>query len=365
MNKLILFLSLCVCLAACNDKCAFTVNGTVKQDVSIGDSVYLQYVEKGRVFTIARDAVKDSSFCLKGSSCEPKLCYIVSVINGKPRSKAELFVEPGDININIGNKRSILSGTFLNTRLQEYNDSILLIDQMFKGFYERRKIKTLSAAAIAEADKGMKVLSIVREEYITRFIEKNIDNPVCSYILTKNHEYLDPQKGLLYISQMPQENKCDTTIRHIEHTFRNKILTAEGSRFVDFDASSNDGKRVKLSNYVGNGKVTVLNIWSTTGPNVKTNISDFKAIADKYKDRVECVSFAIDKDATAWNDAIKKYEMWWNNISDMQGWSSKAVFSYGINSFPYNIIFSSDGTILHKGIQTEDIGPKLDEYIKL
>ena len=359
MNKLILLLSVCACLVACSDK--YTVEGTVREGVNIGDSVYLQYIEKGRVYTIGRDAVKNSNFSFSGVNSEPRLCYIVSKVNGTPRSKAELFIEPGEIYVTLDETHPRLSGTFLNTRLQEYNDSIKLIDQMFKTYYDKSKRKNLSVKGAEEADKGMKVLSIVREDYLARFIEKNIDNPVCTYIITKNHEYIDPEKGLQYLSRMPEENKCDTTIRHIEHTFRNKIATAEGKKILDFDAYTNDGKRVKLSNFIGKGKLTVLNIWSTTGRKAQSDVAEFKAVADKYKDKVEFVSFAIDKDVTAWNNAIKKYEMWWNNISDMQGWNSKAIFSYGINSFPYNIIIDQYGIIIRKGIKTEEIYSALEE----
>jgi hypothetical protein len=184
-----------------------------------------------------------------------------------------------------------------------------------------------------------------------------------SMLRSQLYEYIDPEQGLLFISRMSEENKCDTTVKHVEHTFKNKIATSEGGIFLDFDAYSNDGKRVKFSDYVGKGKVTVLNVWSTSGRNVQSDVAEFKALADTFKDKVEFVSFAIDRDVTAWNDAIKKYEMWWNNISDMKGWSSQAIFSYGINSFPYNIIFDAYGTILHKGINTEDIYSKLEKEL--
>ena len=170
MNKILLFLSALACLTACSNKCAYTVTGTVDEGVNIGDSVYLQYVNGGRVYTLGHEPVKDGKFSFKGESCEPLVCYIVSNVNGKMRSNAELFVEPGEINIKIGSKRSILSGTFLNTRLQEYNDSIDILNNMFLGFYEKSKGKSLSVKAAEEADKGMKVLSIARNEYIHLFI---------------------------------------------------------------------------------------------------------------------------------------------------------------------------------------------------
>ena len=362
MNRFLL-LFICACIVACGGNREYTVTGTINKEAVVGDSVFLQYIDNGWIYTIGRDAVNNSSFSFKGECSKPRLCYIVSVVDGKVRPNAELFIEPGDISVKIGSNRSILSGTLLNTRLQEYNDSIDIIDNMFMKFYNRSKLKSLSAKAAEETNKGIQVLSVVREEYINRFIEKNIDNPVATYIISKNHESINPEKGIQFISQMPIENKSDTSVRHIEHTFRNKIMTAEGKKFLDFNAFSNEGKKVKLSDFVGKGKIVVLNLWSTTGRKVQSNVSEFKAVADKYKGKVEFMSFAIDKDVAAWNNAIKKYEMWWSHISDMKGWDSRAVFSYGINSFPYNIIFSADGTILHKGVNSEELYSLLDKML--
>ena len=364
MSRILLSLSLFACIVACSNKCAFTIKGTVEQGINIGDTVYLQYIDQGMVYTLDQTAVKDGKFTFEGERCEPVVCYVVSNINGKVRSNAELFVEPGEIALNIGAKRATLSGTPLNTRLQEYNDSIDILDAMFKGFYDKSKVKTLSVKAAEEADKGMKVLSIVRKEYINRFMEKNIDNPVSTYILTRNYEFLDPEEGIDIISRMPLENKCDTAVKHIEQTFRNKITTAEGKSFTDFETFRNDGKRVKLSDFVGKGKMAVLNIWSSTGRNAKNEIAELKALADTFKESVEFVSLAIEWDVNAWNTAIKENEMWWHNISDVRGWNSKAVFSYGVNSFPFNIVFSADGTILRKGAKCKELYSILEESTK-
>lgn len=364
MNRVLLTLSLFACIVACSEKCTFTVKGTVEQGINIGDTVYLQYIDKGMIHTLGQTIVKGGKFSFTGEKCEPVVCYIVSKVNGKVRSNAEFFVEPGEIDVNIGAKRNKLAGTPLNIRLQEYNDSIDILDTMFKGFYDKSKVKTLSVKAAEEADKGMKVLSIVRKEYINRFMEKNIDNPVCAYILTKNHELIEPEEGIEIISRMPLENKCDTAVRHIEQTFRNKITTAEGKKFSDFEIYAKDGKRVKLSDFVGKGKVAVMNIWSTTGRNAKNDIAEFKALADAYKESVEFVGLAIEWDVKAWNAAIKENEMWWNHISDVQGWNSKAVFSYGVNSFPYNIVFAADGTIMRKGVKCSELYSILEEATK-
>lgn len=354
IRKIVLFVCLSAMLFAC-DKNAFVLNGTVEKGVSMGDSVYLQYLDNGRVVTIGRAAVKGGKFSIDGSIEKPRLCYLVTLLDGRPRSKAELFAEPGDIDLNVGAIRPTLSGTLLNERLQEYNDSIDILDRMFVQYYEKSKIPTLSVKGAEEADKGMKVVTMVRNDYVNRFMVKNIDNAVSGYILSKNYERIDPEKGLEYISMMVPENKSDTLMKHIQKTFQNKIATAEGKPFVDFSAYTADGKVVKLSDYVGKGKITVLNIWGTNRKELAAEIAAFKAFADAHKDKVQCLGFAVDTDVAKWNSTIKENGMWWQQISDLRGWASTAIFAYGVNSYPYNIVFAADGTILRKNAKDNDL----------
>ena len=354
IRKIVLFVCLSAVLFAC-DKNAFVVNGTVEKGVSMGDSVYLQYVDKSSVVTIGRAAVKNGKFSIDGSIEKPRLCYLVTLLNGSPRSKAELFAEPGDIELNVGAIRPTLSGTLLNERLQEYKDSIDILDRLFVQYYEKSKIPTLSEKGAEEADKGMKVVTLVRNDYVNRFMVKNIDNVVSGYILSKNYDRLDPEKGLEYISMMLPEHKNDTLIKHFEKTFQNKIATAEGKPFVDFPAFTADGQRVKLSDYVGKGKITVLNIWGTNRKGLAAEVAAFKAFADAHKEQVQCLSFAVDTDVAKWNSTIKENNMWWQQISDLRGWGSTAIFAYGVNSYPYNIVFAADGTILRKNVKVNEL----------
>ena len=226
---------------------------------------------------------------------------------------------------------------------------------MFKRYREKSLIPNLSEKGAEEAQKGMMVLSLTRSEYVNKFLEKNIDNMVSGYILTKNHGTIDPEAGARFIARMPLECKSDTTVRHIEKSFHNKIATAEGKIFKDFTALNNSGKSVRFSDYVGKGKVTVLNVCGSTGKNAASDAKEMKAIADAFKDNVQFVGLAIETDARAWNKFIESNSIWWPQMSELQGWGSRAIFSYGINSFPYNIVFDANGRILRRGIRTAEL----------
>ena len=363
MRKIFILLSLVALLASC-DKNAFTVNGTVEKGFNIGDTVFLQYIDNGRIVTLGREAVKNGQFKIKGSSEKPRLCYLSSIVGGKIRTSAEVYVEPGNIELTLGVKRNKVAGTPLNTNLQEYKDSIDILDIMFKQYYDKSKHEFLSQKAAEEADKAMKVLSIVRSQYVERFLEKNIDNEVSCYILSNNIETLSPETGAKLIARMPAELKADTLVRHIERTFHNKIATAEGKIFTDFKAITNDSKRVQFSDYVGKGKVVVLNIWSSNSRNAKREIASFKAFAEANKENVVCVSFAVDTDAAKWDKTVQQNNMWWPQISDLQGWSSRTIFAYGINLYPYNIMFDAEGRIYRRAVAFDALQSVVDEIKK-
>ena len=346
------------------DRNGYTVNGTVEKGVNIGDSVYLHYIENGHIIPLGCEAVRDGQFKFEGSSEKPHLCYLSSIIGGKIRTSTEFYVEPGEIELFLGVKRNKISGTQLNINLQEYKDSIDILDAMFMQYYNKSKHEFLSQKAAEEADKAMKILSLVRSQYVERFLEKNIDNPVSSYILSKNIETLDPEKGARLIARMPLELKSDTMVRHIENSFLNKITTAEGKIFTDFKAVTNDGKKVNFSDYVAKGKVVVLNIWSATGSNDAGEIATLKAFADANKENVVCVSFAVDTNAETWNSAIKKNGMWWPQISDLRGWNSRAIFSYGVNIYPYNIVFDAEGRIFRRAVALSNLQSVVDEALR-
>ena len=363
MKNYLLLILASVILLSC-ERSNFTLSGTIEQGVECGDSVHLQYIENGRPYKVAGDAVKNGTFTINGYIDRGRLCYLTTIVNNKIKSKAELYVEPGDIELNINALRSVVSGTFLNTRLQEYRDSIDILDSMFKRYYSRNIDETLSQKAIEEAEKAMKVLSVAREEYITRFLEKNIDNPVSNYILSKNYDLIDPEKGARFIARMPLENKSDTLVRHIERTFHNKVATSEGKRFTDFGALSTDKRAVRLSHYVGKGKIAVLNIWSTQSRNLARDISTIKSAYEAYGDKVQFVGFAIENNPEALKTAVKRNNMQWEQMSDFMGWGSKAIFSYGINSYPYIIVFDADGFILRRNIKPSELNGYLNSIVK-
>ena len=110
---------------------------------------------------------------------------------------------------------------------------------------------------------------------------------------------------------------------------RNKERTAEGSMFVDFTVTDENGKEQKLSDYVGKG-LTVL------------GIAVWDAPADTQK-------------------AIEELQIPWAQITNA---GSVPTDLYGINGIPHIILFAPDGTIVARDLRGEAMIAKVAEVMK-
>ncbi len=66
----------------------------------------------------------------------------------------------------------------------------------------------------------------------------------------------------------------------------------------------------------------------------------------------------------AWLDAIEKDGLpWEHHVSDLKGWESKAVDTYGFQSIPYTVLVDKDGTILGVNLRGPSLRDKLKEIL--
>jgi thiol-disulfide isomerase/thioredoxin len=126
-----------------------------------------------------------------------------------------------------------------------------------------------------------------------------------------------------------------------------------------------EGNMHKLSEYVGQGKIVLIDFWASWCPPCRKEMPALVELYKKYnKKGFEIVGVSLDKDKDAWVEGVKNMHMEWKQLSDLKFWESEGAALYGVNSIPHTVLVDKDGTILAKNLHGEELNTKLAELIK-
>jgi thiol-disulfide isomerase/thioredoxin len=159
-------------------------------------------------------------------------------------------------------------------------------------------------------------------------------------------------------------------------TFRNQYAQIENA-YYEFASSVNgtvpvpeislanpDGKIIKLSDL--KGKVVLIDFWASwCGPCRAENPNVVK-MYQKFKNKGFTVfSVSLDEDATKWKEAIAKDQLEWDyHVSDLKGWKSSVVSTFGFEGIPYTVLVNKEGKIIGKNLRGEKLEETLNELLK-
>ena len=126
-----------------------------------------------------------------------------------------------------------------------------------------------------------------------------------------------------------------------------------------------EGKIVKLSDYVGKGKVVLVDFWASWCGPCRREMPNLVETYAKYKGKnFEIVGVSLDQDGAAWKEAIKKMNMTWPQMSDLKFWQSEGAQLYAVNSIPHTVLIDGSGKIIARGLHGEELQAKIAEAVK-
>ena len=238
--------------------------------------------------------------------------------------------------------------------LAEYRDSVEKIEQAYyaavAGLDEDAADKLLEDAIAQLADNGKKLLR-----------KYPLDTEIATEVLGDIYHYLTDEELSDVISSLGDEVQKTEVVSSISDNLQTKKATAVGRKFVDFTVDHVAGvdkagnpiyEKKSLSDFVGKGKVMLVDFWSPWCPPCKAEIPNIKAVWEKYHgDDFDVLSVAVWEESRKmdWHNTIdtaKVYDMRWLQLNN--GHQEPAAL-YGIEGIPHMILFDKDGTILKRG----------------
>ncbi|WP_300901612.1 TlpA disulfide reductase family protein [uncultured Bacteroides sp.] len=364
MKKFTYLLAVAAMMTACSGNKGYVVTGTVEGGAD-GETVYLQKREKRNMVKLDSAVITNGTFTFKGTQDTAMNCYVIWAPEGKENLLMNFFLENGNINIELTRNNDSATGTPNNNAYQEIRSQINEVNSQLNELFKAMSDTALTAEQREAKMKEVEALTEKMSEINKKGVFKNITNAVGIQLLKENYydfnvEELDP-----LMPQIPAQFENDEMIIQIKENVEKMKATAVGRTFTDFTMNTPEGEPVKLSDYVGKGKVVLVDFWASWCGPCRREMPNLVEAYAKYKDKgFEIVGVSLDQNAEAWKSAIEKLNITWPQMSDLKYWNCEGARLYAVSSIPHVVLIDGEGTIIARGLHGEKLLEKLAEVIK-
>ena len=332
MKKIAFLFTALLLLASCSK--GYKVTVTFPDDSANGETAFLTNYDTGD--TLLSATVENNACTFEGNA--DKGFFARLLVGG---NRYGFIVEPGDVKLNIA------EGTAISP----------LNDKMAAWSKDMQAIAEDSTLTEAESDARY-------AEELFKFYQGNKDNAIgpwafCNYLMYKDFTEADIDAML---KEAPAEYAQLKRVAKAKNAARQLAVTAVGQKFTDFEVPAADGSMQKLSDYVGKGKVTLVDFWASWCGPCRAEIPKLQALKAKYGDKFDVLGVAVWDNPDDTRKAMEQMEITWPVIIGTEQLNQPTDL-YGIKGIPHIIIFGPDGTILSRGLTGDDLANKLVEVL--
>ena len=294
------------------------------------------------------------------------------------RGQTSVFIEPGNINIEIYKDsihKSKVEGTYNNKVFNDYKNKY----QEKTEAIEAVKAEFLSSEKDSEGLKALQKkgdsLRAQLKNFGFEFIEDNNDSDFSLFIL----EGLTNQKGFDLELATKAYESIETSIKTKNETNQlisnrikekiesnpNKSKIKIGMKAPDFTAPNPQGEQITLSKI--NGKVIIVDFWASWCKPCRIENPNLVKLYDTYHSKgLEIISVSLERgDQKAfWIEAIKKDQLSWYNVSNLKFWQDPIAQAYSVNSIPATFILDENGTVIAERLRGSELEAKIKSLLE-
>ncbi len=360
MQKILFTLSLVLLFISCGKDNKFTIEGTVKN--ASGSVLYLEHVGLSKVSVI--DSAKlnaDGDFKFrKERSAFPEFYRLklskqlidlaidsTETITIKADSAAfakDYTVEGSENNLKI-KELSLLKANTANLLNEE---TINAYKEIAKKYIIENPGATVAYYALLQTIKGLMIFDPYDKAdnrfygaVATQWYSRYPDSPLSKHL--KN----------ISLSGM----KTIRAEQSLEYTVSNTI------DFIDIELPAISGSKIKLSDVIAQGKVTLLEFCTHFEQGSPEHNMLLAKVYEKHKDKgFQIFQVSLDTDEHAWKNAATNLP--WISVRDPQSVYSENARWYNVNTLPTGFIINKNGEIILRITDYRNLEADIAKYFK-
>ena len=332
MNTLLKIATLIVVLQSCNAELknsdGFTLNGNI-EGLKNGIVVLakLDLVTNERV-DVDSTEIKDGKFAFDGNIESP---YLHTLFFNGNQDKIHFFLENSEITITV-NIDDIENSSIIGSREDSLFHSYQLDD-------------------IFDRKLGMEIMLNYPDYCFSAFT---------AYYQFQIHNIHSDTLDIIMNGFQGQVKKS-VYYDHLSNLYNTIRKVAISQPAPGFSIPDTAGNIVELDQF--RGTYVLIDFWASwCAPCRAANpklVEVYKQFADK---NFTIIGISVDKEKDLWKKAIESDKLPWINLSNLIGWDIIAD-NYGVKAIPQNFLLDTNGIIIDKNIEPENLIDKLDTLL--
>lgn len=300
-----------------------------------------------------------------------KTAYLQKIINNETVNVDSCLIENNKAVFNLNNHNDndtyhiFIKGW--RRALPFYTDNN---DVAIKGDFNAYHKITITASetqnALEELNKTINNLDDNETKvFVSEYVHNNPESVIAPY-LTYKYKWAFNLSELKELKNIIKQNNNSGYYGKLTEYIKLLERTDVGQKYMDFTLDNVDGKPVTLSSIINNNKLIMIDFWASWCPDCRVENPNVVSVYNKFKDKgLEIVSVSLDTDKDAWLKGIKEDNLYWeNHLSDLKGWNCVPATEYGVAFIPQNVLISSDGKIVAKNLNGEELINFVSQYLK-
>jgi peroxiredoxin len=351
----------------------FTIKGKIGE-LDPPAKVYLSYTDAGKK-VLDSAGMHKGSFRFTGSVNSPGPAYLIvrhdtAALKGPRRDELYFYIENSEITVTAKDSvnKAIVKGSSTNEdermlRLLQLPYRITA-DSLKKAYFAKTAEERKDSAFIKAMGIVMRESQAGYDSVSNKFITDHPDSYIAlqTFASTGVGYNFNPDTAAEQFSRFSSVLRNSDLGKRIFDAIEKGRQTSAGVVAMDFAQQDSTGKTVKLSDY--RGQFVLVDFWASWCKPCRAENPNLLAAYNKYKDKNFTI-LGVSLDETggrkAWLGAVKHDGLPWTQVSDLQGFDSKAAILYGITAIPANFLIDPTGKIIAKNLRGKELDKKLGE----